>query len=278
MTCIDLHSTSCPGLLEKVEAEEAATPIGLDQALLAALLASPSDVPDEESLLPVGPPPGLEHVAWLTYVNHNTLPNQQNHLDETSELAESESSPEVPDEKRQLEESESSSEVDSVEDDGDLPMPPGFEHLKHNDANDLTLDSTTDDAGNSSSDSSSEDDSPGSDPEPVKMHSNAPWRIRENKLRNDTVAVQTTSMLPPWRSKTKSIAEPQVGSEAVEVQAFWRATNKVSPERDYFKADDELPDLLAPPEYYEERGTDCAPLSAPEETVIWVSSRRVPRR
>lgn len=285
MTCIDLHSTSGTGLLEKVVAEVAVTPTGLDEALLAALSASPSNLPDEESLLPVGPPPGLEHIAWLTYPAR-PLPNQQSPLDEPSELEDSESSPEDFDEEtqleqqiealtRQLEEAESSLEVDSEEDDGDLPLPPGFEHLKHSDANDLTTDSTTDDAGTSSSDSSSEDESPGS--ESLKMHLNAPWRTRESKTRNNVVVAQTASMLPPWRSKTKSVAEPEVDSDAVKVQAPWRtprATNKVSPERKSFEADDELPNLMAPPEYYEEWGSERATLLAREETVIWVSSRR----
>lgn len=236
MTCSDLHSTFGPALSEKVEAEEAATPIGLDKALLAALLASPSNLPDEESILPVGPPPGLEHVAWLTYINtdaHATLPSQQG-----------------PDE---FEESESSSEVDSEDDEGDMPLPPGFEHLKHSDANDLTADSTTDDAGTSSSDSSSEDESPGCDRESFKRLSNAPWRTRESKL------AQTASKLPPWRSKTNPVAEPKVSSES---NSF------------------ELPNLLAPPEYMlelEERAALKA-YEEEEETVIWVSSRRVQRR
>jgi hypothetical protein len=253
MTCLDenVHMTSGPSISGTVEAEEAATPTGLTEALLAALLVSSSNLPEEEVQVPLGPPPGLEHIVLTSHYGP------------------------------------AKTEIQFKDDIADMPLPPGFEHLKQGekDAIDCTADSTTD-AGNSSSDSSSEDESQGSD---VKRHFtpnfNAPWRTKDIKTRADPVDADGAPKMPPWRKKHDPAtppkivnSNPEVDSESVKAQAPWRALKKDVPPAPKSCEPPPKEDIDSYVDYELPPKETAVQSDSEEETIIWVSTRRMPTR
>jgi len=153
-----------------------------------------------------------------------------------------------------------------IEQDDDMPLPPGIELAKQideTDVHDLRIDNTTDE-GPSSSDSSSEDESPGSEPETLSVLTKAPWRIHKEADRAGKAldAASKVQPRPPWRRPVSdSVSKPnEAAPDLVKAQAPWRVQKK----------QEKVPLKFDPLEFPAEQ----AEWLDSDEEVLWVSSRR----